>query len=589
MRNLLFVLPLTGLLAACVSVPDRAAIAPVEVQVLAINDFHGALEPPGVSVPTTDASGALVRVPAGGVAHLASALADLRQGKPSTVTVAAGDLTSASPFMSSQFLDEPSVLALNMIGLEINAVGNHEFDRGKNELLRLQNGGCERHAALEPCLVDKNFPGARFRYLAANVRTETGETLFPATYLKQFGSGPDSVAVGFIGLTTVETPTLVEPSAVSTLTFEDEANTINALIPGLKAEGAGAIVVLIHQGIYTTTGYNAPDCDGITGDLLPILARLDPAVDVVVSGHTHAAYVCEMPRAGGGRPLLLTSAGRSGMLVTDIAIAIDPATRGVVSRRANNVIVQSVGYEGPDGVAVPVTDTFPIYPAQPDVAQLVSRYAAAAEPIAKREVARLTSGASRARNASGESVLGNLVADTQVAATGADIAFMNSYGLRADLVPGAEGVVTFSQLYAVQPFGNVMQVKEMTGAQIRAVLEQQFDSGTNTVNRPNMLQVSRGFAVRYDLSRPAGQRIVAMTVEGRPVEDGRRYRVAVNNFLAAGGDNFTVFVDLPDLPGGGQSDLAAFEAYLAANARLTPPPVGRLTRVDTPPLAPPSE
>ena len=564
-------------LSGCATLRTPTA-TPVEVQILAINDFHGALEPPRASVPAPGADGATVQVPAGGAAHLATAVAQLRKGNANSITVAAGDLTGGSPFASSQFLDEPAVMALNMIGLELNAVGNHEFDRGPEELLRLQNGGCEKHTVRTPCRVDGTFPGARFRYLAANVRTATGETLFPATALRTFGKGPNTVRVGFIGLTLKETPTLVVPSAVASLRFEDEAETINALVPKLRAEGAAAVVVLLHQGVTTKVGYNDKSCGGVSGDLLPILAKLDPGVDVVVSGHTHAAYVCDHAQIDPNRPFLLTSAGRNGMLVSDITLAIDPAGRRVVSRRADNIIVQGEGYTGPGG-PVPLHPEYRQFARDPQVSSLVTRYVGAAEPIAQRVVGRLSAPALRERNASGESTLGSLVADAQLRATSAEIAFMNSGGLRADLTPSADGTLTYGQLYAVQPFGNVLQVKGLTGAQLRSVLEQQFASGSNSVERPNMLQVSRGFYYSYDLRRPVGQRIVAMSLNGAPIDDARVYRVAVSNFLAAGGDNFTAFKSGTDL-GGNIEDVDAFEAYFAGNATISPPATGRVNRID---------
>lgn len=567
-------------LSGCVTVRDRAPRRPVEVQILAINDFHGALWPPRSSVRASRSDGTEVQVPAGGAAHLATAIAELRRGHPNTITVAAGDLISASPFASSQFLDEPAVLALNGMGLQLSAVGNHEFDRGPQELKRLQEGGCAKHTARAPCRVDPDFPGARYRYLAANVRTAGEDTLFPATSIRSFGTGATAVRVGFIGLTLKETPTLVVPSAVAGLTFADEAETINALAPRLRAEGADAVVVLIHQGVATEVGYNDKSCGGVSGALLPILAKLDPAVDVVVSGHTHNAYVCDYARMDGARPLLVTSAGRSGMLVSDITLTIDPASRRVLAKSADNVIVQGVGYTGSSG-AVAVDPAFPAFTADPQVAAVVERYVAAAEPIARRVVGRVTAPASRDRSAAGESPLGSLIADAQLSASGAEIAFMNSFGVRADLVPAADGSVTYGQLYAVQPFGNVLQVKGLTGAQLRAVLEQQWDSGLNTVERPNMLQVSRGFAFSYDLRRPAGQRIVSMTLDGRPIEDARVYRVAVSNFLATGGDGFTELIAGADL-GGQIEDLDALEAYIAQGP-VAPPATGRITRIDLPP------
>ena len=569
-----FILLALALLAGCATtrVAERTA-APVDVHVVALNDFHGALEPPKLTIAAGDA-----RVPAGGAAYLASAVARLKAAHPNHVVVSAGDLTSASPFVSSQFLDEPTVAAMNLIGLDLNAVGNHEFDRGPAELKRLQEGGCAKHTVREPCRVDRRFDGARFRYLAANVRTPGGDTLFPATALRRFGKGRHAVTVGFIGLTLKTTPTLVVPSAVASLTFEDEATTINALVPSLRAKGADAIVVLIHQGLATKVGYDDKSCGGVSGDLLPILARLDPAVDLIVSGHTHNAYICDYARIDPGRPFLVTSAGKYGTLLTDIALSIDPVRHRVVARRANNVIVQGVGFEGAAG-PVPVQPRFPVYPAEPRVSALVARYVAAADPIARRVVGRLSAPALRESNAAGESVLGDLVADALRASAGAEIAFMNSGGLRADLVPGPGGAVTYGQLYAVMPFANALQVKGLTGRQVRAVLEQQFASGTNTVADPNMLMPSRGLSYRYDLTRPEGQRILDLRLDGAAVADERVYRVGIRNFLATGGDNFTAFAQGADLPGGTE-DLDALERYVAAAGTLTPPAADRIVRID---------
>ena len=201
MRYLSILLPLAALTACATPRAAQRATAPVAVKLIALNDFHGALEPPGNSVPVTGAGGATINVPAGGAAYLASAVAKLKARNPNNLVVAAGDLTSASPFVSSQFLDEPTILALNLIELDLNAVGNHEFDRGPDELKRLQTGGCVQHTGRKPCRVDPAFPGARFQYLAANVRTRDGGTLFPATAIRTFGRGKRAVRVGFIGLT----------------------------------------------------------------------------------------------------------------------------------------------------------------------------------------------------------------------------------------------------------------------------------------------------------------------------------------------------------------------------------------------------
>ena len=561
-------------LGGCATTAPQSA-APVEVKVIAFNDFHGNLEPPKQAVEAPRREEGSVRLPAGGAAYLASAIGQLRAANPNNVTVSAGDMIGASPLVSAVFLDEPTIHAMNLIEVDYNAVGNHEFDKGREELLRMQKGGCAKHTAREPCAVEP-FPGARFNFLAANVRTEAGTTLFPASAIRSFGSGRGRVRVGFIGLTLRETPTLVTPAGVAGLTFADEADTINALVPKLRAEGADAIVVLIHQGLSTKVGYNDKGCEGVDGDLLPILARLDPAVDLVVSGHTHNAYICDYGRIDPTRPILVTSAGRYGTIVTDIGLTVDPAAGRVTAKRADNLIVQSEAYGN-----VAVSDRFPRYTPDPAVAALVRRYADRAGPVANRVVGRVTGPALRALSPDREMVLGDLIADAHLAATrpsGAQLAFTNGFGVRADLQPAADGSVTFGQLFAIQPFGNTLTVKTLTGRQIRALLEQQFDSGSNSVTSPNMLLPSANVRYAYDLSRPAGQRILDLRIDGVPVDDGATYRVAMNSFLATGGDNFTLFKEGRD-PAGGPLDLDALEAYIAASSPLTPPATERIRDV----------
>ena len=558
--------------------PAEIAAAPVEVRIIAFNDFHGALEPPRQAVPATAADGSAVRVPAGGAAYLASAVRSLRAGHPHHVVVGAGDLISASPLASAQFLDEPTIMAMNLIGLDYSAPGNHEFDRGSAELLRMQHGGCARHTNRQPCRLDR-FRGAGFRYLAANVTTADGRTLFPAYAVRSFGG----VRIGFIGLVLRDAATLVTPAGVAGLSFGDEADAVNALVPRLRARGVEVIVVLIHQGVSTSVGYNDHSCAGMDGGLMPILARLDPAVDVVVSGHTHNAYICDYGRIDPGRPFLVTSAGRNGVILTDIDLSIDPASGRILERRADNVIVQSEPFADRPGGTVATTDLYPRFPRDPAVAALVDRYAAAAAPIAARRVGRIAGPALRNETPAGESVLGDLVADAHLAATrapeagGARIAFTNSSSLRADVVPAPDGGVTFGQLFAAQPFGNTLMVKSFTGRQIRALLEQQFASGANTVSHPFMLAPSRGLTYAYDLSRPEGQRILDLRLDGAPIGDDRVYRVTMNSFLATGGDNFTVFRDGAD-PLGGPLDLDALESYIAAGSALSLPPTDRITR-----------
>ena len=574
-------------LAGCATAPRTGPAADagqtVPVRIIAFNDFHGQLEPPRRAVPYAAPDGRTVPVPAGGAAWFAAAVQSLRVGHPNNVTVSAGDLISASPLISAGFLDEPTILAMNLIGLDFNAVGNHEFDRGRAELLRMQNGGCERHTNRQPCALDRDFPGARFRFLAANVRTGESGTLFPAYGLRHFGEGRARVTVGFIGLTTRDTATLVTPAGVAGLDFADEAESINALVPRLRAEGADAIVVVIHQGVETEVPYDDRSCRGMRGDLMSILARLDPSIDVVVSGHTHNAYICNYGAVDPARPFLVTSAGRGGVLLTAIDLAVDPAAGRVVSKQANFTVVQSEGYRaGANNVTQ--TDLLPRFAPDPAVAALVDRYAAAIAPVAGRVIGRLTGPAPRERAASGESVLGNLIADAHLAATrapeagGAQIAFTNEGSLRADIVPAADGSVTFGQLFAAQPFGNNLVVKSFTGRELRAILEQQWASGTNTVAAPMMLTPSRGLTYSYDLTRPEGQRILDLRLDGRPVGDDIVYRIAFNSFLASGGDNFTLFRGGRDMVGG-PLDLDALERHIASGSPLTPPAPDRIRRL----------
>ncbi len=466
--------------------------------------------------------------------------------------------------------------------IDFNAVGNHEFDRGWRELLRLQHGGCEKFTSREPCRISKPFEGARFGLLAANTVREDGRTLLPATGLKRFTEGGVTVTMGFIGLTLQATPTMVSPSGVAGLRFEDEAATANALIPKLKAQGADVIVVAIHEGGGTTAGVQETSCAGLSGDIVPILERLNPAVDVVVSGHTHQAYVCDYSRVNPAKPFLLTSAGQYGTLLTDIQLRVDTQTRRVIRKSARNVVVQGEAFTGVQGL-VPLTTAVPTFPADPGVQKIIDTYRAAAVPLAQRPVGQAKGPMRRQPNAALESTLGNLVADAQLLATrapedgGAQLSFMNPGGLRADLVPDEQGLVRYGQLYAVQPFGNQLVVKTFTGAQIRAVLEQQFASGGNTVQRPRVLSVSSGFSYRYDLAQPAGARISHMVLNGAPLTDAQLVRVVMSSFLDSGGDNFTVLTQGQDRRVG-ELDLDALEAYFRQQSPVAPPATDRVTR-----------
>lgn len=592
-RMLLASILLTLSVTACGGGDDDVATAPppttptptvpatVALKLIAFNDLHGNLEPPKTSITAPSSAGGTVAVPAGGAAYMASAIASLRAKNPNHAVVSAGDMIGASPLVSALFLDEPTIEAVNVMKIDFNAVGNHEFDKGQTELLRMKNGGCAKNTALEPCQVNKAFPGANFGFLAANTVKADGTTLFPATGMKTFTQDGATVKVGFIGMTLKGTPSIVTPSGVAGLTFKDEADTANALIPGLRAQGADVIVVVVHEGATTTVGYNDKSCAGLSGDLLPILNRLDASVDVVVSGHTHRAYVCDYAKTNAAKPFLLTSAGQYGTLVTDIDLTFDTGTRKVTAKKADNVIVQGEAYTS-GSTTVALTDQYPKFDKNTEIAALVTQYQAVAAPLVQRVVGKVTGPATRTNAPSRENVMGNLIADAQLAATApagkgaAQIAFMNPGGVRADLVPAADGSVTYGQLFSVQPFGNSLVVKTMTGAQIRALLEQQFNSGSNTVAAPRVLLPSAGFTYTYDLAAAAGSRITAMALGGVPMADATTYRVTMNSFLATGGDNFTVFNQGTNTLGGDQ-DIDALEAYIKANDPLTPPATNRIT------------
>jgi 5'-nucleotidase len=474
----------------------------VAVTIAAINDFHGNLRPP--------AEGAVVdgaRVAAGGSARLATLVERLRARNANFAFVSAGDLVGATPLPAALFDDEPVVESMNLMGLDYNGVGNHEFDRGVAHLRRLQDGGCP----LGGCKSGATFAGARFRILAANVIDEAaGKALFAPYGIKDYGS----VRVAFVGVTLKATPVMLLRSAVAGLEFRDEADTVNALVPELKRLGVGAIVVLIHQGGFAAGGANG--CRDPWGPIFALAPRFDKAVRVVVSAHTHQAYICRLDDK------LVTSAGAYGRFVTEIELRIDPSTRQTLSAAAVNHVVHS--------------DT----PENASQAALLARYATLAGGL-DRVVGRISASISREVNTDGESPLGRLIADSQLAATkdaGAVVAFMNSGGIRAPLELKGDGSVTYADVYAASPFDNRLVTMSLTGAQIVRLLEQQRGS-----REFGLLQVSRGFAYAWDASLPLGRRIVpeSVVLDGQPLRADAKYRVTINSFNAEGGDGLSVF------------------------------------------------
>ena len=528
--------------------------APVDLRILAINDFHGYLRPSpgGITITDPEDKTKKITVPAGGAEHMATLVGQLREGHSNTVLVAAGDLIGASPFLSAMFHDEPTIEALSLMGLNISAVGNHEFDEGKDELLRMQNGGCH---PVDDCQGPHRFTGAKFRYLAAStIEKSTGKPVLPAYEIREF----DGIPVAFIGLTLKGTPNLVSPVGVGALEFRDEADTVNALIPELKARGVEAIVVLIHEGGISPGDYN--DCPGIAGPIVDIVKKFDRAVDVVITGHTHRAYVCEID----GR--LVTSGDKYGTLVTAIDLRLDRVTRDVVSAKADNNIVRTATLTK-------------------DAAQtaLIESYDRLAAPIANRPAGSISATLSRMPNNAGESPLGDIIADAQLAATsaeakgGAVIAFTNPGGVRADVPRREDGAVTYADLFTSQPFRNQLVTLTLSGKQIKDMLEQQWLDP----KRPRILQVSNGFSYAWDGSKPDGERVLAerMALNGQPIDPAARYRVTVNNFLSVGGDGFTVLTQ-GTAPQIGVYDVDALHAYFGANSPVSPTAADRIVRIN---------
>ena len=533
-----------------------------ELQILGLNDFHGALEPPTGSAGRLGPAGT---PEFGGVEYLATHVRALRATNPNTLFVSAGDLIGATPLVSALFHDEPTIEAFNLMGLDYNGVGNHEFDEGVDELLRMQNGGCH---PTEGCFGGDGFDGASFDFLAANVAyKDSGETIFPPYAIHHF----NGVKVGIVGMTLEGTPQIVTPAGISHVNFFDEADTVNALVPVLKAQNVETIIVLLHEGGNTSVAGNGAgagadqinQCVNTTGAIPPIVDRMDDEIDVVVTGHTNWAVNCVMD----GK--IVTGAAVNGKVVTDIDLTLSRASKDVVAAKVNNVPVSR-------DVAKAA-----------DLTTLVDKYRTLVAPLANRIVGSVSADITRTNNTAGESALGDVIADAQHAATkdplfgGAVVAFMNPGGIRADIVAGqisggeAAGQVTYGELFTVQPFNNVMTVMTCTGAQIEALLEQQFRAAGNTI-----LQVPAGFTYEWSAAAPVGSKvaIASIKINGTPISALAPYRVAMNNFLATGGDGFSVFTQCTN-PLGGEIDLDVLVDYFEANSPVAPGPQNRITRI----------
>ncbi len=562
-RKIALATTLTGLIAAPLAVVTSAApahAAPITIQVLATNDFHGRLI-------NEDGTGGTTNGVTAGAAILSGAVKQLRAANPNTVFAAAGDLIGASTFESFIQHDKPTLDALNEAGLEVSAAGNHEFDAGYNDLV---------NRVMKPESASNPEGGADWQYLAANVRKKSDNsyalpdvaaspgTSDGATWYKDFGS----VRVGFVGAVTEDLPSLVSPAGIADIKVSSIVSEVNAGAAALRTAGADVVVMLVHEGSATT------NCSGVSDDSAfgKIVKGVGTNVNAIVSGHTHLAYNCSYS----GVPVV--SAGQYGLALNQLQFTVEDTTGAVTS------VTSDIKY-----LKAQTTPFAPNYPADPAVTTIVNDAKAKADVLGAVELGKLAGPFSRARladgtteNRGGESTLGNLVAEVQRWATqtpeagGAQIAFMNPGGLRADMVGNPGGfpaTLTYKQAAVVQPFANTLVNMKMTGAQIKEVLEQQWQrDGTGSVpTRPFLrLGTSKGFFATYDPTRPEGNRVTGMSLNGKAIETTTAYSVTVNSFLASGGDNFRAFTNGTGKRDTGKVDLQAMVDYMAAQARTTP-------------------
>ena len=564
-----------------------------DIHLLAFNDLHGNLEAAGNNIYGRFA---------GGAAYLAKAVKDKQAlyGE-NQATVFAGDNIGASPLQNGLFFEEPIVIASNLMNVDFASVGNHEFDKGSAELQRIQNGGC--HAVVPPAttgctaapyaLADGGstdvYPGADFQYLSTNVVVhETGSTLFPSYATKRFKSDSGKkFSVGFLGEVLEATPTIVTPTGVAGLDFGDEADAANKIVQNHKERGVDTFVdtwvLVIHEGGFQSGTAALNGCAGnLAGSpIADIASRLDPSIKVIVSAHTHAEYRCTITSNGVTR--LITSAASFGRILTDITLKINDKSGELVEASASNSIVDNALNPRIDATTIRQPDTSK---EDPRVAAVVSQYVTQAAPLANRIIGKIQGDLTRTGTAFGETTLGDVIADAQYQATKsvglgeAKLAFMNPGGVRADMRVSdissggeAPGQVTYGEAFTVQPFGNSLVTKTMTGDMIRRLLQQQFRVGTTPClgsTAPaggRVLQISSTF--KYESNPSAAtcaDKIGKMWVNGVEVAPTDSFRVTMNNFLAAGGDGFTVFNEGTNALGGAQDIDAFVDAFTAAGA-----------------------
>ena len=579
-------------LSDAVSVSYAAApSSTTDFHVLAFNDFHGNLEPASLNIYGRFA---------GGAAYLAKLVKD-RQALygANEATVFAGDNIGAAPLANALFHEEPATVISNLMHTDFASVGNHEFDKGYVELQRIQNGGCHPSEgcngapyALPDGTTTNTYPGADFQYLSANVLAPGGKkTLFPAYGVKTFSTGVRPVKVGFIGEVLKDTPTIVTPAGVAGLTFQDEADAANKAAKRLRDAGVSIPILVIHQGGFQNSPATLNGCAGnLAGSAIAdIASRLDPSIKVIISAHTHAEYRCTITTNGVTR--LITSASSFGRILSDLTLTVDTKTGKLTSVSATNSIVENALNAFATGVTRQPDPSLE----DPQVKAVVDQYVAAAAPLANRVVGKIQGDLTR--TSSGESTLGDVIADAQLTGTAgqnAQVAFMNPGGIRADLLYNAissggeaPGEVTYGEAFTVQPFGNSLVTKTMTGAQIRSLLEQQFAGcGGQTVNRTLQISASMTYQSRGPLATTTptaaecAAQIGSISIGGAPIDPAANYQVTMNSFLASGGDGFTVFNSGTNAVGGAQ-DIDALVAYLAAagDAGVAVPPLNRIVPI----------
>ncbi|MFZ6800515.1 bifunctional metallophosphatase/5'-nucleotidase [Undibacterium sp. Di24W] len=553
-------LTLTCGLLACAT----PQVQPIVVNIVAINDFHGHIDKEKFSFTRAKEPTAQT-VLGGGIEVLGANLQAWRKEDKDLLFVGGGDLIGASPGISSLFADEPTIDALSQMGLRVSALGNHEFDGGLQELKRQINGGCDSPRPEKACKFNGEFTGAKFSYIAANViDTASNKPMFPAYHIEQV----KGVKIGFIGAVLRETPMMVASENVKGVHFIDEAEAINRSIPALKEQGVKAFVVLIHEGGTTTEAFDQPACSQLKGPIVDIVNRLDPAIKLIVSGHSHTGFICKV----GDRTV--TQAQNYGHLLTRIALTLDGKSHQVTNIEARNIVME-----------------MPTAPVPEELSALMTKAREGSHAIITQPVARLAVPVlSRKLNEAGESPLGNVVADAQLEAVkslGVQIVFMNNKGIRANLETVSNRVSNYGQISTVLPFGNTLVSMTLTGAQIRTLLEQQVWLDDESVDGRNVLQVSEGFTYVWDRKRPQGQRVLAESVKlnGVALVDNKEYRIAANNFIAGGGDRLPIFAQGTNKVDTGIKDLDVFLAYVKARDQAGSPvgsesAAGRVKRIN---------